>query len=430
MGRRCYGEPHPAGGRIARVRFGSPAWRAGLRGGDVVLAVDGRPVADVLDWQWATAQERFEVEVARRGERRSFTVFGGARPTGVEFEAALFDGVRECANACSFCFVRQLPQGLRPSLYVRDDDFRLSFLHGNFVTLTNLSEADVERIILQRLSPLYVSLHAADPAVRRRLIAPPMPDRALERLETLCEAGIEIHVQIVAVPGVNDGDVLEETLSYLSTLEAVSSVGVVPLGFTRHQRRFSASFDVAGARAVIAIVEAAQARSRAARGRSWAYAADEFYLRAGASLPDAAAYDGYPQYENGIGLVRSFLDDLAANPLPQVRGRVRPVLVTGTMFAPILDQAARAAGVEVLPVLNRFLGGNVAVTGLLSGADIARAIATHGAQGTYLVPDVVLNSDGLTLDDMAVRDIERRSEARVRIVGSTARDLARALARL
>lgn len=429
MGDRRYGEPHPSGGWIARVRLGSPAWRAGLRAGDVVVSVDGRPVVDVLDWQWATADGPFEVTVVRRGREHTFSVAASSSDVGAQFDSLLFDGVRQCVNACSFCFVRQLPPGLRPSLYVRDDDYRLSFLHGNFVTLTNLDAADVERIITQRLSPLYVSLHAVDPDVRKRLIAPPAPDRALEHLEALTDAGIEIHVQVVAVPGVNDGDVLRQTLEHLSARNAVASVGVVPLGFTGHQRRFSSSYDAAGAAAVIAIVQEAQRRARASRGRTWAHAADEFYLLAGLPFPDAESYDGYPQYENGIGLVRSFLDDLAEHPLPSST-RTSAVLVTGTMFAPVLEDAARDAGIEVLAVPNRFLGGNVGVAGLLAGRDIARSIAEHGGQGTYLVPDVVLNSDALTLDDMTVRDIERTSGARVRIVGSTAEDMARALAQL
>lgn len=411
------------------MRFGSPAWRAGLRAGDVVLSVDGRAVADVLDWQWATAEGTFEVTVARRGRERSFTVAAGSSGIGTEFDCLLFDGVRECANACSFCFVRQLPPGLRPSLYVRDDDFRLSFLHGNFITLTNLADSDVERIVAQRLSPLYVSLHAVDPDVRRRLIAPPNPDRALEHLDALTGAGIEVHVQVVAVPGVNDGDVLRQTLEYLSARKAVASVGVVPLGFTDHQRRFSSSYDAASASAVLDVVQETQRQARVSLGRTWAHAADEFYLLAGRPFPDAESYDGYPQYENGIGLVRSFLDDLAEHPLPTPK-RAGAVLVTGTMFAPVLEDPAREAGVEVLAVPNRFLGGNVGVAGLLAGHDIAQSIAEHGRQGTYLVPDVVLNSDALTLDDMSVRDIERRSGARVRIVGSTAKDLARTLARL
>lgn len=435
MPERRYGETGIVGGRIARARFGSPAWRAGIRPGDRVVAVDGRPIVDILDWRWATAAGSVDIEILRDGVLRAARLRAGHGPLGIEFEGELFDGVRECTNACSFCFVAQLPRGLRRSLYVRDDDFRLSFLHGNFITLTNLMDADVLRIAEQRLSPLYVSLHAVDEEVRRQLIAPRGEDRALERLDELLAYGIEIHVQVVTVPGVNDGDVLRQTLEYLKPRRGVASVGVVPLGFTKHQRRFSASYDALRAAEVLSLVHAFQERAKSIRGISWVYAADEFYLLAGADIPPADAYDSFPQFENGIGLVRSFLDDFdVAAPALSVRRTSPVVLVTGSMFAPILSSVMQripgAGRARVLSVENVLLGGNVGVTGLLSGDDIVRAIVAHGGEGTYLVPDIVLNSDALTLDDMAMRDIQRRSHARVRLVGSTAADLARVLAHL
>ncbi|MCX8008030.1 MAG: DUF512 domain-containing protein [Coriobacteriia bacterium] len=431
---RRYGEPHPVGGRIARVAYLSDAWHAGLRKGDVVAAVDGSPVADVLDWQWKTSRDRFRVEVLRGDARLEVEVVRQRSELGVAFEAALFDGVRECTNACSFCFVRQLPPGLRGSLYVRDDDFRLSFMHGTFITLTNLAPSDVDRIVSQRLSPLYVSLHASDPAVRRQLICPKGEDHALDVLDELLEGGIQVHVQIVAVPGVNDGAVLEDTLAHLRPRPGVASVGVVPVGFTSHQRWFAASYDARTARVLLDQVGEHQLRCRTELGRSWVYAADEFYLLAGAPFPPAADYDGFPQYENGIGLVRSFLDEWASLSPARVRPARPVVIVTGEMFAPVLGellaQVTEPERVRVLAVPNRLLGGNVAVAGLLGGEDIADAIARDGAAGTYLVPDVVLNSDGLTLDDLSVREVRQRSHARVRTVAASAAGLVRVLARL
>lgn len=432
MPERRYGEQERVSGRIARVKRGSAAWRAGFRRGDEIVAVDGKPMLDVLDWQWATADGGCVVEVVRHGERRTLVLDDGVRSAGIEFEGVLFDGIRRCVNACSFCFVAQLPRGLRDPLYVRDDDYRLSFLHGNFITLTNLSDDDVARIIEQRLSPLYVSLHAAEPEIRRRLIAPRCEDRALERLDDLLAGGIEVHVQVVAVPGVNDGEVLHQTLHYLKKRENVASVGIVPLGFTKHQRRFTASYDARRAARLLALVSEHQAQARAARGVSWVHAADEFYLLAGEDFPSAEEYDGYPQYENGIGLVRSFVDEFEASP-PKIpaRGR-RVILVTGAMFAPVLERLIRSVAgserIHVLAVRNDFLGGNVGVAGLLSGGDIVRSIAADSSTGTYLVPDVVLNSDALTLDDLTVRDIGRRAAARVRVIGSTAADLAKEVA--
>ncbi len=248
-----YGEARrPVGGRIAWLTEDGAAFASGLRVGDIVQAVDGRPVHDILDWQWLADDDDFAVTVARAGvtldvevERRP------GEPLGIEFSDVVFDGVMECVNSCTFCFVAQLPPGLRPALSVRDDDYRLSFLFGNFVTLTNLSDRDVERILEQRLSPLYVSLHAVDPAVRARLVCPTVDDTTLERLDAFLEGGIEIHVQIVLVPGVNDGEVLSETLAWLESREGVLSVGIVPLGYTAHQSRFDRSFTSEEAAALI-----------------------------------------------------------------------------------------------------------------------------------------------------------------------------------
>lgn len=431
MTERRYGEPVTPGGRVAAVEPDSAADAAGIRVGDRVVSVDGHAVRDVLDWQWLTDEDEFDVAVEHDGRVFDLTVTPVAgEPLGVAFEDVVFDGVRECVNACAFCFVSQLPVGLRPSLYVRDDDYRLSFLYGNFITLTNLDEADIERIVSERLSPLYVSLHAVDPAVRRSLVACTVDDTTTERVQTLLDAGIDLHVQIVAVPGVNDGDVLRETLEWLARRQGVESVGVVPLGFTAHQRRYRSSFTREQAAALLGTLAPFQERMRAERDVNWVYAADEFYLCSGVKIPDAAHYDDFPQYENGIGMVRSFLDDLR-DAVPIVSGQA--TLVTGTLFAPVLRGALtenRLDGLRVLPVVNSLMGGNVGVAGLLAGDDIVRAIRADGAAGTYLVPDVVVNSDGLLLDDVPAAELSARSGADVMFVGAGANDLAEAVTRL
>jgi len=383
----------------------------------------------VIDWWWLTDKPRFTLTVERAGAPLKLTVT--RRPgeaLGVTFTETLFTPIRECDNACAFCFVSQLPTGLRPALYVRDDDFRLSFLSGNFVTLTNATDADVRRILEQRLSPLHVSVHAVDPAVRARLICPTVEDRALEVLDTLLDAGIEAHVQIVLVPGVNDGPVLEETLAYLAERDGILSVGCVPMGLTGHQSRFSASYDASSATGVLERVGSWQRRMRAERGIGWVYPADEFYLLAGAAIPHAATYDDFPQFENGIGMASAFLDEFRA---PPAGARAGITLVTGELFAPILRGALDAAGcatVRVLPVPNRLFGGNVSVTGLLGGADITESIRSDGGEGTYLVPDVVVNSDGVLLDDIPVEALSGAAGANVRIIGSDAASLTAALA--
>lgn len=419
------------GGAIARVSDESPASRAGLAPGDRVLDVDGRALADVIDWQWYADGRRIAIGVLPAGgtgdPRRIELVRREWEPWGIEFATALFDGVRTCRNSCAFCFMAQLPKGLRPALYLRDDDFRLSFLSGNFVTLTNLGDDDVARISEQRLSPLYVSLHAVDPAVRARLVCA-REDRALERFDQLVEAGIDLHVQVVLVPGANDGDELDRTLTWLAEREGVASVGIVPLGYTRHQSAFSVSYEApVDAARVIEQVQRWQFAMRDRDGITWVHLADEFYLNARAPIPRTEWYDGFPQYENGIGLVRSLVDEVtsirdeladAISGLPAERESL--TVVTGVMAATTLAGALEACGgvgrVRLLAVGNRFFGGNVSVTGLLVGADIVDALLAHPADGVYLVPDVVFNADGVTLDDMSLEQIRSASGVDIRVV--------------
>ncbi|MDO8847968.1 MAG: DUF512 domain-containing protein [Coriobacteriia bacterium] len=422
-------DPASTGGTVATVDAGA-ARDAGLLPRDRVLAVDGAPLADVIDWWWLTDEPSFSLTIERDGAQREVEII--RRPgeaLGVTFTETLFTPIRECDNACAFCFVSQLPGGLRPSLYVRDDDFRLSFLSGNFVTLTNATAKDVARIITQHLSPLHVSVHAVDPEVRARLICPTVEDHALEVLDTVLDAGIKAHVQVVLVPGVNDGAVLEQTLGYLAARSGVLSVGTVPMGYTGHQTRWAASYGHHTAAAVLGVVTGWQRRMRDERGCGWVYAADEVYLLSGVPFPPAEEYDGFPQFENGIGMASAFLDEFRS---PGVECRAA-TLVTGELFAPVLRGALDRAGcadVRVLAVENGLFGGNVSVTGLLCGADIVRAIAEDGRAGTYLVPDVVVNSDGLLLDDMPSARLASESGADVRIIGTDAASLTAALAAL
>ncbi|MDR3687215.1 MAG: DUF512 domain-containing protein [Coriobacteriia bacterium] len=439
--RASYGASVPpvlGGGALAAVEPASPAARAGLRAGDVVVSADGQMLRDILDWQWAS--DGATVEVARRRGETVDTLTLTRDPGeawGLDFAEAVFDGVRTCRNRCAFCFMTQLPKGLRRALYLRDDDYRLSFLQGNFVTLTNLSDADVERIAEQRLSPLYVSLHAIDPALRTELVCA-REDRALERLDELLADGIDFHVQIVLVPGINDGDVLEHSLTWLAEREGILSVGVVPLGFTAHQERFSASYgDVAAAGAIIDQIEPWQSAFRERDGVTWVYLADEFYLNAQRDVPPAEHYDGFPQYENGIGLVRSFLDE-TAEMLPPLRAAVQAVprtlrlgFVTGELFAPVLQRLfyRLSAGqhVEVLASENHFFGGNVSVTGLLTAADILPTIASATECDVVFVPSIAVNADGLMLDDVPVVELGMRSGRDVRLLSCTAGGLVAAL---
>ncbi|MBS3974244.1 MAG: DUF512 domain-containing protein [Actinobacteria bacterium] len=427
---------------IACIEPGSPADVAGIKEGELVEAVDGQPVSDILDWQWLSADD--EMVLTLSGKDHSSRLVNISRPPGtgwgIEFSSAIFDRVRTCQNDCVFCFISQLPAGLRDSLYVRDDDYRLSFLYGNFVTLTNLTELDVERIIEQQLSPLYVSLHSADAAVRERIVRTPC-DRALERVEKLLAAGIEMHIQIVLVPGENDGTHLEQTLDWLERLDGVVSVGIVPLGYTAHQSRFSRSFeDPLDAARVISQVAPRQHVRRMRDKMTWVYLADEFYLNALAPLPEAFFYDDFPQYENGIGIARAFVDDFEAardritESLALLPKRNSISIVSGEMAAGILADAFESAGagqkVRVLGVANRFFGGNVKVTGLLTGRDIVDVIAADnpGGESVYIVPKIIFNSGGVTLDGFTADDLESLGDKRVAFVSSDSQGLLEALA--
>ena len=312
--------------------------------------------------------------------------------------------MKTCRNTCAFCFVAQLPKGLRRPLYVRDDDYRLSFLQGNFITLTNLTDADMARIDEQNLSPLYVSLHSVDPVIRERLVCA-RHDDALARFDQLVDIGIELHVQIVLVPGENDVSRLDQTLTWLAMRDGVRSVGVVPIGFTKHQDRFDRSYEnTRDAAAVVEQLEPWRQAFRRRDGVSWVHAADEFYLNARMPVPAAYTYDGYPQYENGIGLVRSFTDEVGtiAEDLGEVvaqwrsenKGLVTDVqritLVTGTLFAPVLQSLVSDLEygdvLRVLAVPNHFFGGNVSVTGLLTDADLSEAIRADNSPGRIFCP--------------------------------------------
>src|SRR6266481_9237152 len=341
----------PAGVVVSRVRQGSAAAAAGVCGGDRLLAVNGAPLRDVIDFHFNAGEEELRIELERAGARTAARlVRRRGRALGLEFETPRPAEIDTCSNKCVFCFIHQLPRGMRKSLYVKDDDFRLSFLHGNYITLTDLDEAAFERIIEQRLSPLYVSVHATDPTLRHALLGRPrVSAEILPRLERLAKAGIRMHAQIVLCPGWNDGPSLERTVFDLAPLQPrVATTAIVPVGLTRHRERLPAlrSLTPDEARALIRVVEGWQQGWLAALGSRLVFLADEIYLLAGRALPPARAYEGFPVVEDGIGLVRRFEDGfaraIARRSRPAVRGPV--TLVTGKMFGPRLGALLRGAG--------------------------------------------------------------------------------------
>ena len=423
---------------VAVVRPRTAAAAAGLAVGDRIIAINAQPLRDAIDFQFYGGDDRLELSVEREGRRRAVRLV--RRPgadLGVELEAPRPAEIATCANKCVFCFIHQLPRGMRRSLYVKDDDFRLSFLHGNYITLSDLDEAALARIIEQRLSPLYVSVHATDPDLRWELLGKPRHSaEILPRLERLAKAGIRMHAQIVLCPGLNDGEHLERTVHELSPLHPqIATTAIVPVGLTRHRERLPQLRTLRDdeARALVATVEAWQGRLLAALGSRFVFVGDEVYLQAGHPLPTAEAYEGFLVAEDGIGLVRRFEDDLAraaARPRAEPSGR-RVTVVSGTLYGPRL--AARLAslvpGARVVSVPNHFFGGTVAVAGLLTGQDIQRELAGAGDLGeAVLVPAVALrDGEGVFLDDLTPADLSRSLGVPVVMVEPSARALSRAL---
>jgi len=427
---------------VVAVAPGSPADQAGLRPGDELRTLNGEAPRDVIRYQLLADDPELEIEVGRGGLDLTVGVVKAAgEPLGIEVESPVFDAVRTCDNHCEFCFIHQLPPGLRPSLYQRDDDYRLSFLYGNFTTLTRFTEVDLERVLTEGLSPLYVSIHATDPEVRTELLRNRRGATSLRWLSALLDAGVVVHGQVVVCPGINDGAVLDDTLLGIADrYPALATCAVVPLGVSRHNHEpRMRPHTRAEAEAVLDTVEAWQARFLEALGRRLVFAADEYHLLAGRPFPAAESYEGFPLHEDGIGMARSFERELAGAvtspigprsgffawvdgaPAAGYRGprggltigprRDAPVAVlTGTYGAQVLEPLlAGRPGVRVLPVENRFFGGNIGVTGLLVGEDLARVLAGQPERDRYLLADVCL-SGGRFLDGTTPEDLPRPVE--------------------
>ena len=415
------------GGIIAAVRTGSVAEELGLRPGDELLSINGHPLRDVIDYRFYGAEEELELVIRRDGQRLVCLVERSyGEELGIEFVEPTFDGIRRCNNRCPFCFVDQLPRGMRRSLYVKDDDYRLSFLFGNFVTLTNLTEADWQRLAEQRLSPLYVSVHATDLALRRRLLGNPSAPDVLQQIRRLGELGIRVHAQIVLVPGLNDGEHLARTVADLAALHpTVQSIAVIPVGLTKHRPPGLRPYTPDEARAIVAQVESWQRQYRARYSVGLVYAADEWYLLAGEEVPQAEEYDGFPQLENGVGLTRLLLDERL-----QITGGGLQVgkvtLVCGTLIAPVLEALVADWGKSiafprsvVIPVENRFFGPTVTVSGLLVGRDVIEALRGRDLGEVVFLPRAMFDAAGKrTLDDMSPAEIEERLGTRVEVAGT------------
>ncbi|NIM50831.1 MAG: DUF512 domain-containing protein [Gemmatimonadales bacterium] len=408
---------------VSAVQPESLAAELGIMPGFELLSIDGRELADFLDWEFLAAEERF-VLLARSPDGTPIE-YDVERPEdlplGVELEPPR---IRRCGNRCDFCFVDGLPEGLRGTLYVRDDDYRLSFRHGNFATLTNLKPKDIARIIEYRLSPLYVSVHATDPVIRRRLLRNPRAPAIIPQLAHFAEHGIQFHTQVVLQPGVNDGDVLVQSLHDLYGLgEPILSVSVVPVGLTEFSKHALVREPTADeCRSAIAAVNALASRALPERGRRWAYGSDDLYLVAGVSLPPAEAYDGFEQVENGVGSVRYLQRHIAeAQPrLPDLDG-VRIGVLTGTAMGrhmpEVLKALTQATGgiYELIVLSNDLFGPSVTSAGLLPGRSFLGALAKRGDLDLALLAAEATNESGMFLDDLTFQDLAASVPVEVRL---------------
>jgi putative radical SAM enzyme (TIGR03279 family) len=439
---------------VVAVAPGSAAQRAGVAVGDVVRAINGTVPRDVIEWRFAADDAEVSLDLVRGGLELTVDVEKRAgEPLGAEVSSAVFDRVRTCDNHCEFCFIYQLPKGLRKSLYLKDDDYRLSFLYGNFTTLTRFTEADLERVVTERLSPLNVSIHATDPDVRSRMLKNPRGGMSLRWLRALLDHGIAIRGQIVLCPGVNDGDVFERTMAgVLDEYPELESVAVVPLGLSQFNAEASMRLHtVAEAQAMVHAIHEWQQIFLRVLGKRMVFAADEYYLMADLPFPEPEAYEGFQMHEDGIGMARTFeaefLGQVAAPTGPQSgffawvdgapaegyraprnpagdtglrndaaiatpvqlspRRQARIGILTGEYGARIIGPLVASLGrddIRVITVRNEFFGGNTSVTGLMVGEDIARTLAAEPAGHRYLLPDVCLSEgrflDGTTVDTL------------------------------
>ncbi|MCC6927373.1 MAG: DUF512 domain-containing protein [Gemmatimonadaceae bacterium] len=393
--------------RVARVAPDSIAEELEIVPGTEVVSVNGRDIDDFLDWEFLTADD--ELEIAVRLPTGEEIVYEIERPEGeslgVELEPP---SVRRCANRCEFCFIEGLPKGLRKPLYIRDDDYRLSFAYGNFATLSNLKERDFQRILEYRLSPLYVSVHATPWEARKALLNNPRVPNIVDQLTRLVAGGIQFHGQMVIVPGLNDGEVLEQSLADLWAFgDACLSVALVPVGLTQFSHLFTGeSMSLENSLRLLETVERWAARAMRERGENWVYGSDELYLLARRELPGPDHYGEFPQIENGVGAVTSLRQRVAKglHTLPSLVGKKIGV-VTGVamreIMPPLLEQLAGKTGAtfEMIPATNSLFGPTTTTAGLLVGADILTALQHRHDLDLALIPAESINEDGIFLDD-------------------------------
>lgn len=413
---------------IEAVQPHGVAYRRGIRAGDSLISMNGEPIVDEIDYQALSNKTRLDVLIRRAdGKEENIRIIKAKNaPLGLNLADTMACKPRACKNKCVFCFIDQMPPGMRPTLYVKDDDWRLSLMMGNYITLTNVDDQEFDRILRRKASPLYISVHATDPDVRFKMMRNPNARFLMDRLDRLRDAGLHFHCQIVLCPGYNDGDVLRKTLTDLAALyPAAQSAALVPVGLTKFRTGLAdvKPFDRESARAVVDIAREFQEKLQREIGTRFVFPSDEMMLIAGEEIPPEDAYEGYPQIENGVGLLRQFEESLKTaaeeNHLPAVPRKIR--IACGTSIAPIMEKWLRAycpAGVEfaVQPIRNSFFGETVTVTGLLTGGDLQIQLKDAQDDEILLCSNTLREDQDLFLDDMPLSALRESLKPQITIV--------------
>lgn len=429
---------------IVSVDPGSPAQRAGIRAGDRLAQINGAPVIDFIDYQALSARRRLTARVLRDGRAADFAIRKDEyAPLGLNFETPMMSGTRLCCNKCLFCFVDQLPDCARDTMRVKDDDWRMSLMMGNYVTLTNVSDRELERIVARHCSPLYISVHCTDPDLRTHILGTPRARRLMGQLKTLSEGGIAFHCQCVLCPGLNDGPQLDRTIRELAALEGAQSLALVPVGLTGHREGLDALrvYNRDEARAVVALAEAWRAKLLEERGSRFVFPSDEFYLQADMPIPPDEAYEDYGQIDDGVGLLRLFETEFRDGweQLPEGLRRSTPegmklAVACGKSAGEFLrqmlqDYPVAGANITVYALENRYFGPTVTVSGLITGGDLTAQMAGVDCEAV-LITEVMLRDGSVFLDDMTLDEAVQRLAKPVVPVGRQGTDLVNAILEL
>ncbi|MDD5900987.1 MAG: DUF512 domain-containing protein [Lachnospiraceae bacterium] len=428
--------------RINGVIPGSIAQELEIEAGDVLVSINEQPIKDVFDYRYLSEDEELTLLIRKAdGEEWELEIEKDAyEDLGLVFEDGLMDEYRSCRNKCIFCFIDQMPPGMRDTLYFKDDDARLSFLQGNYITLTNLSEEDMERILFYKLSPINISVHTTNPELRCKMLNNRFAGEALTKLQRFYDAGLEMNGQIVLCKGYNDGAELERTIHDLTAyLPLMQSVSVVPIGMTKYREGLTQiePFSKEDAAKVLEVIAKWQRIILKEYGTRMIHASDEWYILAGLALPSEEEYEGYPQLENGVGMIRLLNEEVDAY-LAECCGdnRIRKLtLATGVLAAPVISEQIKKIQkkypnieAEVVTIINHFFGERITVAGLLTGQDIIAQLKGRALGDVLLLPEVLLRSgEDVFLDDLRISDVEKALQTRVGIVKSDGEALVRAV---